>query len=275
MQARTCLSARRRSCDSPGSRMERHRRGREGQRRSHAPSTYGIRPGERLSSILERAGGYTGQAYPYGAYSCAAKFERWKPGIIGTHQSNESGKSSTQGLPDGTTDERTTNSTRSLKPIPRSPSFPESSHRPRRNSHPVRYQADGRTRRPTWPCAMATSLMIPRKQRRNCERSGIQPHPISAQSGRSAKWYLSQAGGLTPMPTKRLCSSSVPTAQSYRRKNNGVAFSPVIRERHVAPGDSIVVLKRRLRLAARTGPRLCRTAQVASSVALAVAYIHP
>ncbi len=31
------------------------------------PGSYGIRPGERLSSVLERAGGFTPQAYPYGA----------------------------------------------------------------------------------------------------------------------------------------------------------------------------------------------------------------
>jgi protein involved in polysaccharide export with SLBB domain len=31
------------------------------------PGTYGIRPGERLSSILERAGGFQHAAYPYGA----------------------------------------------------------------------------------------------------------------------------------------------------------------------------------------------------------------
>ena len=31
------------------------------------PGTYGIRPGERLSSILERAGGFQDDAYPYGA----------------------------------------------------------------------------------------------------------------------------------------------------------------------------------------------------------------
>lgn len=31
------------------------------------PGTYGIRPGERLSSLLERAGGFQADAYPYGA----------------------------------------------------------------------------------------------------------------------------------------------------------------------------------------------------------------
>jgi protein involved in polysaccharide export with SLBB domain len=31
------------------------------------PGSYGIRPGERLSSVLARAGGFSAQAYPYGA----------------------------------------------------------------------------------------------------------------------------------------------------------------------------------------------------------------
>ena len=31
------------------------------------PGTYGIRPGEKLSSIIQRAGGFGPQAYPYGA----------------------------------------------------------------------------------------------------------------------------------------------------------------------------------------------------------------
>ena len=31
------------------------------------PGTYGIRPGEKLSSVLLRAGGFAPAAYPYGA----------------------------------------------------------------------------------------------------------------------------------------------------------------------------------------------------------------
>ena len=31
------------------------------------PASYGIEPGERLSSVLKRCGGFTQQAYPYGA----------------------------------------------------------------------------------------------------------------------------------------------------------------------------------------------------------------
>jgi len=31
------------------------------------PGPFGIRPGERLSSVVQRAGGFSPQAYPYGA----------------------------------------------------------------------------------------------------------------------------------------------------------------------------------------------------------------
>src|SRR5262249_31007669 len=31
------------------------------------PGSYGIRPGEKLSSVLQRAGGFSPEAYPYGA----------------------------------------------------------------------------------------------------------------------------------------------------------------------------------------------------------------
>ncbi len=31
------------------------------------PGPFGIRPGEKLSSVLERAGGFSAHAYPYGA----------------------------------------------------------------------------------------------------------------------------------------------------------------------------------------------------------------
>jgi hypothetical protein len=31
------------------------------------PGTYGIQPGERLSSVIQRAGGFSPNAYPYGA----------------------------------------------------------------------------------------------------------------------------------------------------------------------------------------------------------------
>ena len=39
------------------------------------PSTYGIQPGEKLSSVLARAGGLSKNAYPYGASpNCGATF---------------------------------------------------------------------------------------------------------------------------------------------------------------------------------------------------------
>ena len=48
------------------------------------PGTYGIRPGERLSSILERAGGFLPDAYPYGAI-----FERVQVRDLETREQNK------------------------------------------------------------------------------------------------------------------------------------------------------------------------------------------
>ncbi|HTZ84798.1 MAG TPA: SLBB domain-containing protein [Candidatus Acidoferrales bacterium] len=40
------------------------------------PGTYGIRPGERLSSVLKRAGGFSSAAYPYGAVLLRSEVQR-------------------------------------------------------------------------------------------------------------------------------------------------------------------------------------------------------
>ncbi len=40
------------------------------------PGTYGIRPGERLSSVLKRAGGFASAAYPYGAVLLRSEVQR-------------------------------------------------------------------------------------------------------------------------------------------------------------------------------------------------------
>src|SRR5258708_18267768 len=71
------------------------------------PSTYGIRPGERLSSVLERAGGYTGQAYPYGAVLMRREVRemeaRNQSELINRMKAE---RTQLNALPDGTTDEK-------------------------------------------------------------------------------------------------------------------------------------------------------------------------
>src|SRR5258708_24541609 len=68
-------------------------------------------------------------------------------------------------------------------------------------------------------------LMIPKKANVVTVNGQVfNPTAISAQSGRSAKWYLSQAGALTPIADKKAVFV-IPAARSIlSSKNNGGGF---------------------------------------------------
>jgi protein involved in polysaccharide export with SLBB domain len=102
------------------------------------------------------------------------------------------------------------------------------------------------------------------------------PTAITAQSGRSARWYLSQAGGLTPIADKKgvfvvRADGSVIAAKN----NNGGWWSGDPLNAALRPGDTIVVPEKAPKIGGVNWTAIMQTAQVASSVALAVAYIHP
>ena len=99
---------------------------------------------------------------------------------------------------------------------------------------------------------------------------------ISYQPGRSAKWYLSQAGGLTPMADRKGVFVIRADGSVIAAKNNtsgwwlGDPLSAALK-----PGDTVVVPEKAPKIGGRNWQTTLQAAQVASSVALAVAYIHP
>ena len=102
------------------------------------------------------------------------------------------------------------------------------------------------------------------------------PTAISQQGDRSAKWYLSQAGGLTPMADKKAVFVIRADGSVISAKNNGAGwwsgdpFSAALR-----PGDTIVVPEKAPKVGGPNFNTVLQAAQLATSVALAVAYIHP
>jgi protein involved in polysaccharide export with SLBB domain len=101
------------------------------------------------------------------------------------------------------------------------------------------------------------------------------PTAVGFQPGRSAKWYLSQSGGLTQLADKKAvfvirANGSVISAKNNSGWWSGDPMSSVLR-----PGDSIVVPERALKIGPRNWAPLLQAAQVASSVALTVASFHP
>ena len=102
------------------------------------------------------------------------------------------------------------------------------------------------------------------------------PTAVSYQNGRSAKWYLSQAGGLTQIADKNAvfvvrADGSVLSAKG--NKDGFFAGNPM--NSTLRAGDTVVVPEKAPKIGGRNWTTIFQAAQVASSVALAVAYIHP
>jgi hypothetical protein len=102
------------------------------------------------------------------------------------------------------------------------------------------------------------------------------PTAVSYLPGRSAKWYLSQSGGLTQLADKKAvfvirADGSVIASQN----NNGGWFSGNPLNASLRSGDSIVVPEKAPKIGGKNWAMIMQSASLASSVALAVAYIHP
>jgi protein involved in polysaccharide export with SLBB domain len=242
------------------------------------PSTYGIQPGERLSSVLERAGGYTKQAYPYGAVLMRREVRelevRSQMELI-TRLKVE--RLQLKDLPEADTDQKNaklnalaqTDSTlgqlATNLPIGRVVIHISSDIQQWKGSPADIVLRDGDT------------LMIPKRASVVMVAGQVfNPTAITAQSGRSAKWYLSQAGGLTPIAEKKgvfvvRADGSVLSAKS----GGGAWFLGDPMDATLRPGDTVVVPEKTPKVGGPNWTLLMQSAQVASSVALAVAYIHP
>jgi protein involved in polysaccharide export with SLBB domain len=242
------------------------------------PSTYGIRPGERLSSVLERAGGYSSQAYPYGAVLMRREVRemeaRNQSELINRMKAE---RAQLKALPDGTTDEKNAK----LNAIAQTDStITQLSTNPPIGRVVIHIQSDISKWKGT-PSDVALRdgdiVVIPKKANVVTVNGQVfNPTAISAQAGRSAKWYLSQAGGLTPIADKKAVFVIRADGSVLSAKNNGGGwFSGDPLSAALRPGDAIVVPEKTPKIGGPNWQLIMQSAQLASSVALAVAYIHP
>lgn len=242
------------------------------------PGTYGIRPGERLSSVLARAGGFDSQAYPYGAVLMRRDVRELElQSRLDLVQRVKAEQVSLKSLPENDADQKnaklnaiaetetTLQQLQANPPIGRVVIHIQPNLQEWRNTSKDVAVRDGDV------------LFVPKKagyvmvngQVFNATAIGFQP-------GRSAKWYLSQAGGLTPLADKKAVFVIRADGSVIASKNNtsgwwaGDPMSATLR-----PGDSVVVPEKPPKIGGRNWATTLQAAQVASSVALAVAYIHP
>jgi hypothetical protein len=102
------------------------------------------------------------------------------------------------------------------------------------------------------------------------------PTAIGLPGSRSARWYLSQAGGLTPLADKKGVFVIRADGSVIAAKNNSSGwFSGDPLSVSLRPGDTIVVPEKAPKVGGPNFTTVLQAAQLATSIALAVAYIHP
>jgi protein involved in polysaccharide export with SLBB domain len=244
------------------------------------PASYGIEPGERLSSVLKRSGGFTQQAYPYGAVLIRREvrdLEMTAHLELVNRLKNEQGYLKT--LPEADMDQKNAKLTavaqvettlqqlEATPPIGRVvihlPSDVKSLDKLANTSADVALR-DG------------DELVIPKKANYVLVSGQVfNPTAVSYLPGRSAKWYLSQSGGVTQVADKSAVFVVRADGSVLSAKNNSGFWSGDPMSAVLKPGDSVVVPEKAPKIGTRNWVPILQAAQVASSVALTVAYIHP
>jgi len=241
------------------------------------PAAYGIEPGERLSSVLQRCNGFTAEAYPYGAVLLRQEVRELE---VKSHlelvNRLKAEQTYLRGMPEGDQQQKEAKLTAiaetdtTLQQLEATvPGGRVVIHIPADLKRLAKAPAD-------IPLRDGDVLIIPKKTNYVMVSGQVfNPTAVSYIPGKSAKWYLSQSGGFTQIADKSAVfvvrgDGSVLSARNNSGIWHGDPLNAVLR-----PGDSVVVPEKAPKLAGRNWQTILQAAQVASSAALTIAYIHP
>ena len=235
------------------------------------PGTYGIRPGERLSSVLERAGGFVPEAYPYGAV-----LQRMQVRELEAKQQDEmvlrikDAERDLELLPDTDPKQKqakqaalaqyqTTLTQLSANPPVGRVNIRISSNIKRWKDSPADIEVRA-----------GDTLVIPKRPDYVMVTGQVfNPTAVAYRPGKSAKWYLSQSGGPTTIANKK--DIFVIRADGSVIGGNKSMWSGESLSSPLQPGDTVVVPEK----AVGGGPNwqnLFTSAQLASSIATTVLF---
>ncbi len=238
------------------------------------PGGYGIKEGERLSSILQRAGGFRENAYPYGAILLRKNVrEMEEQNQAELLNRVESQQVAIAGMPESSLDLKqakdatmqqwqvTVNHLKNAIPSGRLViHVSKDIGRWANTTNDVVVQKDDMLIIPKRPSSVMVTGQV------------YNATAVSYRPGKSAKWYLGQSGGPTALANKKgifvvKADGSVIGGSSGSNWWLGSSMSASLQ-----PGDAIVVPER-----AVAGPKnwtpLLAAAQVAASVAVATSYL--
>jgi hypothetical protein len=101
------------------------------------------------------------------------------------------------------------------------------------------------------------------------------PTAVSYRSGKSANWYLSQAGGITPIADKKGSYVLRADGSVVSNQHNPILWSGSPMDTVLRSGDVVVVPEKALKIGGTNWPVIMQAMSVAASAAIAVAYFHP
>jgi protein involved in polysaccharide export with SLBB domain len=201
------------------------------------PGTYGIEAGERLSSILARAGGFRGDAYPYGAILERAQVreleEKSRAELIHQIQQEETGLRAT--IDDPVSKESSLSQWRDtlnkLQNTP--PAGRQVIHISANVKQWANTPADIQVR-------ASDVLFIPKRPNFVMVNGAVYNQTaITFKPGKSAAWYLHRAGGPTTMADKK--AIFVVRADGIVSGGKGGLFTGSALDAALQPGDMVVV----------------------------------
>jgi protein involved in polysaccharide export with SLBB domain len=239
------------------------------------PGTYGIRPGERLSSVIERAGGFQADAYPYGAV-----LQRTQVRELEARAQDEmilrvkDAQTTLQLLPDA---DPKAKQAKEIALQQWQTSLEQLSSNPPLGRVTIRISPKIENWRDTTAdinVRAGDTLLIPKRPSFVMVTGQVfNPTAVSFRPGKSAKWYLGQSGGPTQLANKK--AIFVIRADGSVIGSRDSLWSGDSMSSELQPGDTLVVPEKALGggvqwqnvfLAAQTA------ASVASAIFIAIRY---
>jgi len=237
------------------------------------PGTYGIQEGERLSSIITRAGGFRSDAYAYGALYQRSEVKdleaRNQAALIRSVQSQEA---DVKLQPEQTGEDRLVRQAvleqyqATLESLQNTP--PQGRlviHISNNMNHWENTAADIQVR-------AGDSIHIPKRPSMVLVDGAVyNPTGIAYKPGRNAEWYLSQAGGPTTEAQRK--AIFVIRADGSVVGGQGGLFHSGVASAALEPGDMVVV-PRKVYSVSHAFQNLALAAQIGSAVSIAAYYAH-
>jgi protein involved in polysaccharide export with SLBB domain len=234
------------------------------------PGGYGIQPGERLSSIIARAGGFLPTAYPYGAIFERVELrqieERNRADLI---ERIKAEAKDIKLVPDMDPDDQAQAKATVLqykKTIDNLESTPPAGRLVVHVSSDVRRWAN--TSADVQVRAGDTIYIPKRPGMIVVDGSVYNPTGITYKPGKDASWYLKQAGGPTAMADRK--AVYVIRADGSILGGSGSMFGGGAERAELRPGDMVVVPERIYSFSTKFRSTLS-VAQIASSIGTAIA----